>query len=145
MATVLHTQSELRNAPHVAGLMFHCADCGQDKPVKTEGGTGYGYFGPDQPDNKPICYECCGKREATTMRETGKATLYLEHKGRDTSGWVTNWPGTLRLPCGVSIGRHNMAGKRYDVWFVFEGYQWHGVTYGDNTQICHCKRTKGKA
>jgi hypothetical protein len=19
---------------------------------------------------------------------------------------------------------------------------WHGVTYGDNTQICHCKRVK---
>ena len=36
----------------------------------------------------------------------------------------------------------DIAGKRLDVWFYGpDGYIWHGVQYGDNTQIVHCKRS----
>lgn len=120
---------------------FHCADCGQDKLISFNGGAGYGIC-RDNPDHK-ICYDCCGKRDRADMIETGKATLYLL---RDESGQhnVTNWPGTLRFNnVGIKTGRHNIAGKRYDVWFHGpDGKMWHGVQYGDNTQICHCRRTK---
>lgn len=62
---------------------------------------------------------------------------------------VTNWPGSLTLPVYyMRVGSHNMANCRYDVWFEVANpdtnqlERWHGVCYGDNTQICHCTRTK---
>lgn len=146
---IIETQSQARATRHTEGVMFRCGDCGQVKPVGTSGGTGYGYAEhADNPDAKPICYECCGKREKALMIETGRATLYFTPI--KDAHWnkckVTDWPGTLEFIGGYSIGRHNMAGKRYDVHFKGpDGAQWHGVTYGDNTQICHCKRTKAKA
>jgi hypothetical protein len=115
---------------------FRCADCGEVKPFKIQGGTGYGRLN-DNPEAM-VCYACCGKREMATMRATGKATLYL------FQNHVTNWPGTLKIPCTVRTGRHNIARVRRDVWFSFEGARWHGVQYGDNSQICKCRRLKGK-
>lgn len=132
----LTTQAQLRNARHVDGLQFKCSHCKQVKPVQTSGGTGYGYI-----DDKPVCYECCGAADRASMLETGRATLYLTRT--DGAYSVTNWPGTMRLAAGVKVGRHNIAGRRYDAWFTGpDGKPWHGVTYGDNTQICHCKRLK---
>jgi hypothetical protein len=113
-----------------------------------DGGTGYGM---DKQGNK-ICYSCCAEVDRQTMRSQGKISLYLvktEKKSPVSNGspfWmpeITNWPGTLRIPVlDVRTGRHNLAGKRYDVHFIFEEKKWHGVTYGDNTQICHCKVLK---
>lgn len=144
MQTTMTTRGELRNAKHVAGLHFVCGDCGQTKPVHTEGGTGYGYL--EEGDKaKPVCYACCGKREEASMKETGKAVLYFTPDKGGNGCKVTNWPGTLELRGGYTKGRHNIARWRYDVWFVFDGWQWHGTVYGNNTQICRCKRTKVKA
>lgn len=117
-------------------------DCGHtiDKPD----GFGAGY-GADS-DGRKYCYECCGKLDRVRMSETGRATLYLTHN--DSRSWfdwrVGNWPGTLSFkPLYGRTGHHNIARKRYDVWFNGpDGHVWHGVTYGDNTQICHCRRTK---
>ena len=83
------------------------------------------------------------------MEETGKMILYFVPDTQTTNEktglcHITNWPNTLRFNGGFSVGRHNIAGKRYDVSFVFNGFYWHGITYGDNTQICHCRRTKEK-
>jgi hypothetical protein len=75
------------------------------------------------------------------MRVDGKITLYLVKL--DGAHYVSNFPGTLKLKVwSMRVGRHNLAGKRYDVAFTHERHVWHGVTYGDMTQICHCKRTK---
>lgn len=142
--TILETQEQARNARHVAGVKFRCADCGQVKDVQTTGGTGYGY----DADNRMVCYACCGKRDRADLISKGRGVLYLnrEPKGGGTltnwPGTLTNWPGTLAIPCGVRKGRHNMAGVRYDVWFTLAGAQWHGVQYGNNTQLCHCRRLK---
>lgn len=61
---------------------------------------------------------------------------------------VANWPDSLSFKVyHMRIGKHNMANCRYDVWFEILNpntkhlERWHGVTYGDQTQICHCKRT----
>jgi len=160
---VLKTQGELRKTKHEVGVSFLCGDCGEVKPVQTSGGTGYGYIGEGDSE-RPICYVCCGKRDLADMIETGRATLYLTCEpaskaclngrpytpatinrgaGRRTTGRVSNWAGSLLFACHTQTGRHNIAGVRYDCWFNGpDGFRWHGVTYGDNTQICHCRRTK---
>ncbi len=124
-------------------------DCGHSPSPHYEFTTGYG---TDEAGFKS-CYECCADHDRDSMIVSGKATLYLTEHGpyqmvypldNPKAATVTNWPGTLKFVCGrVHVGRHNIAGKRYDVWFTGpEGATWHGVQYGDNTQIAHCKRVK---
>jgi hypothetical protein len=120
--------------------MFTCSVCQKPIEVKTEGGTGYGL---DR--SRKVCYPCCGERDKADMRLTGRVTLYLTLRDGMAPGlktWtLTNWPGSFKVePHHVRIGRHNIAGRRYDVWFNFEGKTWHGVRYGDNTELCHCSR-----
>lgn len=123
-----------------------CDTCG--RPMHNAGcSTGYG-----RDDlGRRHCFTCCGETDTAVMRDRGKATLYLvtegaqsiarNHAPRHFSARITNWPGTLDIPCQVKTGRHNIAGKRYDAWFTGpDGRQWHGVQYGDNTQIIRCKR-----
>jgi len=109
-------------------------DCGH-APTPTTISPGYGIY-----ENKTYCFPCCAENDRRAMESTGKATLYL------VNSEVTNWPSSLRFPVFCSrTGKHNIAGKRYDVWFQDrKGTTWYGVTYGGNTQICHCQRTKSK-
>lgn len=87
-----------------------------------------------------ICYDCCADYERESMHATGRAVLYLDEK-RHT---VTDWPGRLRFQVrGLTKGRHNIAGTRIDAWFKDdEGRTWHGVLYGEMTQLLHCKRLR---
>lgn len=115
-----------------------CDDCGQAITVPAGSiGTGYAYT----TDNKRICYACCAIRDAAEMEATGRATLYLN------AGHVSNWPGTLKIKTTAQRkGEHRAFGRRsvrYDVYFMWRGKRWHGTQFGDNTQICHCKRLKG--
>ena len=114
-------------------------DCGHEPSPHSEHTTGYGTYN----DDKTYCYTCCAKRDRKAMIETGRATLYLVKHSVNES--VVNWPGSLSFPVrSIHIGHHNIAGKRYDVWFIGpDGSKWHGVTYGNHTQLCHCKRVKG--
>jgi len=116
---------------------MNCDKC-KKEIIATKTSTGYG---TNHLTGEKLCYECCAEQDKQFMKDNGEMTLYLSIEG--TQAKVTNWPGTLSIPCtSYKIGRHNIAGKRYDVWFVFDDYFWHGVQYGDNTQICHCKKTK---
>ena len=122
------------------GYWFRCGVCHVTKPCNDGGSisTGYGVA----KDGSLHCFRCCGDTDAQEMRKTGKATLYLcDASWKQGYGHVANWPGTLKLPVNhLRKGRHNIARVRYDVWFRFEGTGWHGVQYGDNTQIVHCRR-----
>lgn len=137
-----------RFKPAFGPAAFVCIDCGEAIaiPIGDCIGTGYGRSS-DRPDTL-VCYACCGVRDRRDMIETGRATLYLTHDRISSpaypyaDGHVSNWPGTLKLRARVKRGAHNIARYRYDVWFSFDGAQWHGVQYGDNTQICHCRRVK---
>lgn len=122
---------------------FTCSVCGNEKPIQREGGTGYGR----NDKNELICYDCCAITDRADMAKSGTAILYDGF--RENGRHVTNWPGTLAFKVGSSsISRHNIAGVRYDMWFNGPkedgalGTTWHGVRYGDNTQIVHCKRSK---
>ena len=124
-------------------------DCGHEPSPHSECTTGYG----QDKNGKTFCYACCAENDRKAMIETGKAVLYLSKTrdakdfgdGIDRSEWsITNWPGSLFFPvCEPRKSRHNIARWRYDAWFKGpDGFVWHGVQYGDNTQLCHCKRTK---
>lgn len=128
----LETESWVETSPKVT----RCA-CGHDA---TASGctTGYGVTH----DGFKRCFACCGDDDRKDMIETGKATLYLT-RGADKSWKVTNWPGTASWPCSVSKGEHNLAGVRYDVRFIGPDKRvWAGTQYGDETQICRCRRLK---
>ena len=116
-------------------IMASCAMC-----KKSLGSENFG----TRNNGEKICYSCCAENDKECMRVYGKNTLYLV-KDFKNDWYIQNWPGTLKIRAGIiKVSHHNMAGKRYDTWFNFDGYQWHGVTYGDNTQICHVKKTKVK-
>jgi hypothetical protein len=114
-------------------------DCGHMPSEHGAFTTGYA----TDNDGKKFCYACAAEQDKQWMREKGKITLYLVRN--DSGKWeVINWPGSLRFSVSFfRLGSHNIAGTRQDVWFKFEGQQWHGIQYGENTQLCHCKRTRG--
>lgn len=134
-------------------VRYICYDC---KKIITytipSGGGASGYAllgGRDKPEEKDqqICYECCAIRDVADMKRFGKATMYLtSSKQRGFTFEVTNWPGTLKFPCPYSRqGKHNIARNRTDVWFKGpDDFIWHGVHYGDWSQIVHVQRTKHK-
>lgn len=117
---------------------FICSQCGEHKIHEDNFTTGYAR---DKDDNK-VCFACCGlndAKELETMPIKGKTVLYLNTKEKTLS----NWPGTFKIQLhAIRQGRHNIAGKRYDFWFDYKGNEFHGVQYGDNTQISHIKRLK---
>lgn len=117
---------------------FTCVMCGKETPIKTTGGAGYATQDePNEfcPKTGKVCYDCCAVIDKAWMEKTGRATLYV------SDGMVSNWPGTLRFAARVVKGKHNIARTRYDVWFQdHTGREWHGVQYGENTQICRCRR-----
>jgi hypothetical protein len=90
--------------------------------------------------------------EMEHMRRGGQVLLYLDcepahyarrPEGRRTLGEITNFAGTVKFRCHTRVGRHNIAGCRYDCYFKGpDGREWHGVRYGDNTSVVHCKPTK---
>lgn len=114
---------------------FVCHICTKEKPIQKEGGTGYGM----DKDGKIVCYDCCGHQDRLDLKNLDKGKKVLHYyDGKN----VTNWPGTMKIkPFATRNGKHNIAGTRTDVWFVFEGNNYHGVNYGNNSQILHIKKT----
>ena len=152
MSRVIATAAQSRATKHEAGDLFQCCRCKEFKPVCTNGGTGYEITTTHSVErgHAPgidllMCYECCGETDRADMLADGKATLYLTRNSADGSAKISNWPGTLKFTGRYRRGSHNIARWRYDVWFRGpDNTDWHGVTYGDNTQICHCRRLKHK-
>ena len=113
-------------------LMHICTRCG-----KVTDTVGY------DAAKHPYCYDCCALIDSEFMRDNDRITLYLAKNGSGTYE-ITNWPGSLRYSAGTPIiGKHNMAGIRRDVWFKdICGNWWWGVQYGNDSEICHCKKLK---
>ena len=127
---------------------FTCDRCKREIAYESNFTTGYGRIEIDGRE-EIHCYDCCALNDLETMKTTGRITLYLTkhyltEQKKTYVYQVTNWPGTLKIDCSTwSRGRHNWAGKRIDVWFTDPfGSKWHGVQYGHDTQLCHCKRLK---
>ena len=116
--------------------MENCSQCGNE--FKPDGiGTGYGV---DPQTKKKICYTCCGINDLNKLKNSkiGDRFCYYLSKGK-----VINWPNTMIIePYYFRVGRHNIAGRRTDVWFNVDGNKFWGVNYGDNSEILHIKRIK---
>jgi len=120
---------------------FTCMDCRESIALPDYLATGGAGYAIDVATGGRVCYPCCGKNDERNMRETGKGVLYLV--ARDGKYVLTNWPATLTIPVdGMSTSSHNIARTRTDVWFTFDGAQWHGTQYGDMSQICRVQRNK---
>lgn len=109
-------------------------DCGHRPSAHIQHTSGYGQNG-----NKTYCYDCIATLDAAQMNLDGhskRLPLYLQ------GDEVTNWPGSLRFKVvDRTQGRHNIARTRVDVWFHDkDGNTWHGVRYGEMTDVVHCKR-----
>lgn len=122
---------------------FECVDCKQVKPVHINGSTAYAVL----PDTTRVCYTCCGERDKRDM-EAGKPTvLYVTvnatDSGRGPNAVVSNWPGTLKIPCGAKVSKRGggFGCQRTDVWFSYAGFNWHGVNRGDN-DVVRCRTIK---
>lgn len=120
-----------------------CSIC--SKPCIPTGNFDSGY-GIDEND-KINCYSCCANQDYKRMLNTGKTMLYygLIDQNNPHGFKLSNWPGSLVFKVAFySRGNHNIAGNRTDFYFKipYDPFVWWGVTYGDWTQITHCKRTK---
>ena len=126
-----------------------CFRCGGDFIKNYDFDTGYGI---DRNGHK-ICFKCCGeidRQELDSLEIGGKGVIhYLTSKtevldwGKKTTYEVSNWPGSMRFNVFCKEGRHNFAGVRRDVWFSYNGKNFHGVQYGNNSELCYIKRVKG--
>lgn len=120
----------------------YCSKCG--KGCRPEGfATGYGVL-PETGDK--ICYSCCGKLDKQQLLKAkpgDKFWFYLT--GNSHSGYyVSNWPGSFKIRVYPNKGRHNFTGVRYDFWFYLGAHRFHGVQYGNATQIAHIRCLKNK-
>lgn len=113
---------------------FTCYVCKAKKFNHNTFMTGYGI---DRNGHK-VCFDCCAEQDKSEMKKSGKIALYLDH----IKQVVSNWPGTLKISCTMTTGKHNLAGIRRDVWFHFNGHIWHGTQYGNLSEIVHCTQTK---
>jgi hypothetical protein len=111
-----------------------CHMCGKEfnSPIPP-GAVGYA----EDSEGWRYCYACCAFLDKEAMRRDGHIALYLSKEQ------LSNWPGTLKIvPKRIKRSLASAFGRpitRYDVWFEFEGTQWHGVNQGDN-EICRCRR-----
>jgi hypothetical protein len=89
-------------------MTFHCVDCNLDKPIQTDGGTGYATF----MDGDKVCYACVAVRDRAAMIEHGRSSalpLYLTrksiHKPNDGT-WAERrgyWPCAESGCCKLSL------------------------------------------
>lgn len=120
---------------------FKCSHCYLTKEVNKSGGTGYGI---DTKTDEKICYDCIGKHDLADLTNATPGQKFTFYLSKNSAGqWeVTNWPGTFRQPVTVRKGNHNIARNRYDTSFVVANKRFHGVTFGDWTQIHHVRAVK---
>ena len=125
-------------------------ECGHPPSKHIDITTGYG----TGPNGKRHCYDCVAVMDNKSMIKHGDSKalpLYLCYNYTVDKGYqnvrVTNWPGSLKFKVwGFKKGYHNIARTRYDFWFHGpDEYVWHGIQYGEMTQIAHCKRTKERS
>jgi hypothetical protein len=117
-------------------MLYECIECGVINYARLSS-SGIGNYAIK--DGHKICYECAAKSVKDDMVSTGKACLYYD----DAKQIVVDFTGLLSFKVLNSrTSHHNRAGVRYDYWFIFNGYVWHGYTVGYRTMVAHCKQTK---
>ena len=98
-------------------------------------------------DGNRYCFKCAAKREAQVLRELAVGeSIHLYLVVRNGEWCVQNFTGLLSIPIYyIKAGRHNFAGIRHDFWVEYHDNIYHGVVYGEDTQLARVKRIKGNA
>lgn len=139
---------------------FFCDRCGVTFQSYTPGSSvsNFAYTR----DNRMVCVKCCAELEKAYMRTHDKIVLYFQsfqHRYQtdytrknkiyiigghgDVMGELTDAMGNKIVDLYyIDRGKHNIAGRRYDFRFMFEGRTWHGTVYGDNSDLAYCRRLK---
>jgi len=98
-------------------------------------------YGVDNHDHK-ICLSCCGKLDAKKFKNAKPGDKLFAYYNHETNT-ISNWPGTFEIKSvGHSHGRHNIARTRISVWFKYEGNCFHGIQYGEDSEILYVKCVK---
>lgn len=111
-------------------------DCGHEptpqKPGSCTNGIARG------PNGETMCFHCAATAIRREMRETGKATLYLDK----TERYVTTWDGqVIRKIVPFNVSRGNFGDRRLYFRFRYLGEVWTGMGQGAG-MYCHVRRTK---
>lgn len=124
------------------GTMVKCSECG--KVCKPSNNGLFAGYATDKGGNK-YCYECMAKKEEQTLQDLpiGRTVRNMYLVIRNGNLFVQNFTGLLSIPIyRIRVGRHNIAGIRYDFWFEFHGNKYYGVRLGD-VECAMVKRIKG--
>ena len=118
----------------------YCSKCGKEcKPDRSC--SGYGVMSET---GEKVCYACCGEMDEQMLlnaRPGERFSFYLT--GDIQQGhYVGNWPGSFKIRVYPRKGKHNIARVRYDFWFTFGKNEFHGVRYGNDTEIAHIRCLK---
>lgn len=133
---------------------YTCADCAQVFPEWIHDESIGNYI--LAPNGSKICHKCTDEREKGTLMNLhiGKRVrMYLCGASANSVSTYGNKPDERVYVCGVTgafkinvswakRSRHNIAGWRYDVWFCFQGKNFHAFQCGDMTQLCVVRRLK---
>lgn len=128
---------------------IHCnfCKCIISPAFDNKGKIAFANFDTWQDENKnpvQICMDCSKKAWKKLLSDIpirGKINLYLTY-GKEEK-YVSNWIGSLKIYLHrIKASPHNIAGTRRDFWFNIDGSKFHGVQYGEFSQIAHCTRTK---
>lgn len=107
----------------------HCSACGRFLGAR---------FGVS-PENKKVCYACCGKQDEKMLLNASpgdKFVLYFD------GTHVLNWPGSFKIRVFASSSRHNYGGMRHDFHFTVGAKRFHGYQIGDSNEIAHIRCLK---
>ena len=101
-------------------------------------------YGKDR-DGNIVCYDCAGKMDADTLESLKPGEWMDLYLVNDVDGnyWVQNWPGSLKF--NIYPPPHWQAQSFrnwYDIWFFFRNNRYHGVKYGNNTEIVHIQKVR---
>lgn len=122
-----------------------CSMCGKKiHSIPLSGGCSLPGYGKDR-DSNIVCYDCAGKMDADTLESLKPGEWMDLYLVNDVDGnyWVQNWPGSLKFNIyPPHTGKHNLSGIRYDIWFFFRNNRYHGVKYGNNTEIVHIQKVR---
>ncbi len=118
---------------------FVCVDCGEEKIHVDSLTTGYGI---DKQGAQGLLL-LLREADSADMSATGRAVLYLTEEGPE-GAVVSNWPGLRSFGSVTSAWvLTTLPVGAVDVWFTdSDGREWHGINYGHNSQLCHCRRLR---
>lgn len=136
----MKTELNIRNEQ---GVCFKCGHCGAVKPVRTNGGTGYGYATHES--ETPVCYECLDQLQIEELKNRNKRVL-----GYVGDGIITTWTGgklmtiTRSRPCELTRHSYMHSRRSYMSIHAVDVHGGHWAGRGSNGVLIKLRPVKGR-